>query len=102
VPGTDAEAAARGQLAQDHALRDGFTELDAFPVRLEGREGYRIDYAFVESGGNDALPVVLRAVALFLVDGEEVVGLTYVSRADEFANRLEQFFRFASSAGASP
>lgn len=102
VPGSDAEGAARAQLGQDHALRDGFTELDAFPVRLDGREGYQIEYAFVESGTEGGLPVTLRGVVHFLVDGDVVIGLNYVAPADTFADKLDRFFRFAGSARAAP
>lgn len=102
VLGTDAESAARSQLAQDQALRDGFTELDAAPVRLDDRDGYRINYAFVESGAAGGLPTILRGVAAFLVDGDQVIGLTYEAQADEFDIALDRFFRFARSAVAAP
>lgn len=71
--------------------------LEQTPVTLDGREGYRVLYAFVDASETGEIPVIYRGVDYYFFDGDDVIVATLETRHD-FDAELNSFRSFAATA----
>jgi hypothetical protein len=77
-------------------LDNSYRVLSAGPVILDGREGYKVSFARVNSDA-PGLPAVIEGADYYLAYDGQMLILSLESRADSFAEALPHFQRFMQS-----
>jgi hypothetical protein len=74
--------------------------LDQQPISLNGQDGYKVTYAYVDADADVTradVPVVVRGVDYFFVAGDHAVVVTYRANEDNYINDFGRFRRFLES-----
>jgi hypothetical protein len=74
--------------------------LDQQDVTVNGQNGYKVTYAFVDANSDltrTDVPVVVRGVDYFFVAGDHAVVVTYQANEDNYTTDFGRFRRFLES-----
>jgi hypothetical protein len=74
--------------------------LDQQPISLNGQDGYKVTYAYVDANADVTradIPVVVRGVDYFFVAGDRAVVVTYHASEDNYTADFGRFRRFLES-----
>lgn len=76
---------------------DFFRILEETPVAVNGREGYRVTYAYVNEGDTNTTPTVVKGIDYYFTQGENVIIISFTAPIDSFEEGLSSFYQFRDS-----
>jgi hypothetical protein len=71
---------------------------DATPLTVSGREGYRVQFAYVDTGDTGSVPTVITGADYYFNDSGQILVLTLETESGGLSSELNRFFRFVSTA----
>lgn len=93
---TDLIAAAQDQNSERTSLDDSYRVLEQTPIVVNGRDGYKVSYAFVDAPEDD-MPAVIEGVDYYFIEGSDILVISYEAETAVFAEGVEQFRDFRDS-----
>ncbi len=75
---------------------DTYRILDQTPVVLEGREGYKVSFAYVDADGMD-IPTIVRGIDYYFLEAEQTIVVTLEAAEQAYAAQVDAFQTFALS-----
>lgn len=76
---------------------DFFRVLEETSVAVDGREGYRVTYAYVDEREQDTPPLVMKGIDYYFTQGEKILIITFTSPIDSYEEGLSLFTQFRDS-----
>ncbi|MCA9920735.1 MAG: hypothetical protein KC421_00110 [Anaerolineales bacterium] len=96
LPGGELAAAAGNRNADRAGLEQTYRILDESPIVVNGRDGYKVSYAFVDDEGA-GMPSVIEGVDYYFADGSEIVVVSFEAEENDFTAGFSQFQQFRES-----
>ena len=70
---------------------------DTTPVSVAGREGYRVQFAYVVPGDPGSVPTVITGADYYFEEGSQLLVVTLETESGNMNHELDRFFRFLNS-----
>ena len=94
------DVAARRSIILGNVL-EAYRVLDETPIIRRGREGYKVTYAFIDTGAPD-LPVVLQGVDYYFQADDKAMIITLQAQERDYEEALLRFESFLDSVSYTP
>jgi len=90
----DELAAAAAQRNENRARLDAsYRVLEETPIVVNGRDGYKVSYAFVNAA-DEGMPSVIEGVDYYFAEGDEIIVVSFEAEKADFAAGFSQFQQF--------
>jgi hypothetical protein len=97
VPGGSVTDVAAPRILEYGLNGSGYQLLDQSPAQVNGVEGYRVEFAYIRTGGPGLAPVVIRGVDYYVPQGQKVLIISMENESSHFASGVEAFSNFLVS-----
>lgn len=74
-------------------LDESYRVLDETPIVINGVDGYKVSYAFVDAA-DAGMPAVIAGVDYYFAEGDEIVVISFEAEEEDFAAGFPQFQQF--------
>lgn len=81
---------------------NAYKVLDQTPVTARGKDAYRISFAYVQTNDPTSMPVVVRGLDFYFLEGDQVLLVTLEEQAGMFESALPGFMTFMESVKYTP
>lgn len=97
VPGGTVTDVASTRILEYGLNMSGYQLLTQSPSQVNGVEGYRVEFAYVKTGGSGLLPVVIHGVDYYVPQGPRVLVISMEDESGHFSGGLDAFTNFLVS-----
>jgi hypothetical protein len=93
---TDLANAASSQNDGRSQRDDSFRVLDETPIVVDGQDGYKVSYAYIDAE-ESGMPSVIEGVDYYFPSGDATLLISFESDHEDFAETFAQFQQFRAS-----
>ncbi|MCP5097239.1 MAG: hypothetical protein GY943_16960 [Chloroflexi bacterium] len=93
---SDLTASAQMQIDTRRQRDDSFRILEETPIVVDGQDGYKVSYAYVDAA-ETGMPSVIEGVDYYFPSTDATLVISYESDHEDFANTFSQFQQFRAS-----
>lgn len=93
TPNTDLAALAAVQNGERARLEPTFRVVEETPIVVNGRDGYKVSYAYIDDSGT-GMPAVIEGVDYYFLEGDAVLVISLEAAHENFAEAFPRFQTF--------